>query len=46
MGVPSADFCRRLLEKILHIKIQRSSYPEREKVLEARADSKEIRLDG
>ena len=39
------DLCRRLLEKILHIKIKRISYPEREKVLEARTDSKGIRLD-
>ena len=39
------DLCRRLLEKILRIKIKAISYPEREKVLETRTDSKGIRLD-
>ena len=39
------DLCRRLLEKILRIKIKSISYPEREKVLESRLDSKGIRLD-
>ena len=39
------DLCRELLEKILHIKIKKISYPEREKVLESRLDSKGIRLD-
>lgn len=39
------DLCRRLLEKILHIKITKISYPEREKTIETRLDSKGIRLD-
>ena len=39
------DLCRRLLEKILRIKIKAISYPEREKVLENRLDSKGIRLE-
>ena len=39
------DLCRRLLEKILHVKIKSISYPEREKVLSERLDSKGIRLD-
>ena len=39
------DICRRLLEKILNVKIKKISYPEREKVLENRLDSKGIRLD-
>ena len=39
------DLCKRLLEMILHIKIKNLSYPEREKVLEMRTDSKGIRLD-
>ena len=32
-------------EKILHIKITKIYYPEREKVLESRLDSKGVRLD-
>ncbi len=39
------DLCRRLLEKILHVKIKSISYPEREKVLQERLDGKGIRLD-
>lgn len=39
------DWCRRLIEQILHIKIKSISYPEREKTIEARLDSKGIRLD-
>ena len=39
------NLCQELLENILHIKITRISYPEREKVLESRLDSKGIRLD-
>ena len=39
------DLCRELLEKILHIKIKEISYPEREKVIESRLDSKGIRID-
>ena len=39
------NLCKRLLEMILNIKIKSLSYPEREKVLEARTDSKGIRLD-
>ena len=41
----SPELCKRLLEKILNIKIKSISYPEREKVLSARTDSKGIRLD-
>ena len=39
------DLCRQLIESILNIKVKDISYPEREKVIEARADSKGIRLD-
>ena len=39
------DLCRQLLELILNIKIKSISYPEREKTIEARTDSKGIRLD-
>lgn len=39
------DLCRRLLELILNTKIKEISYPEREKTIEARIDSKGIRLD-
>ena len=39
------DLCRRLIESILNIKVTHLSFPEREKVVEARADSKGIRLD-
>ena len=39
------DLCRRLIESILNIRIKNLSFPEREKVVEARADSKGIRLD-
>lgn len=39
------DLCRRLIEQILNLKIKSVSYPEREKTIEARIDSKGIRLD-
>ena len=39
------DLCRRLLQFILNLKIKSIHYPEREKVIEARTDSKGIRLD-
>ena len=39
------DLCRRLLEKILRIRIKEISYPEREKVVDMRLDSKGIRID-
>ena len=39
------DLCRELLEMILDIKISKIEYPEREKVIEERLDSKGIRLD-
>ena len=39
------DLCRRLLELILDTKIKEITYPEREKTIEARTDSKGIRLD-
>ena len=39
------NLCRQLLEFILNIKIKSISYPEREKTIEARTDSKGIRLD-
>ena len=41
----NSDWCRRLIEHILDIKIESISYPEREKTIEARLDSKGIRLD-
>ena len=39
------DLCRRLLEKILSVRIKEISYPEREKTIEMRSDSKGIRID-
>lgn len=39
------DLCRQLIEKILRIKIRSIKYPEREKVIEQRTDSKGIRVD-
>ena len=39
------NLCKKLIELILNIKISKISFPEREKVLEARSDSKGIRLD-
>ena len=39
------DLCCKLLELILNIKIKSINYPEREKTIEARTDSKGIRLD-
>ncbi len=39
------DLCKYLLEKILNMKIAKINYPEREKVIENRTDSKGIRLD-
>ena len=39
------DLCRRLLQLILNFHIINISFPEREKVIEARTDSKGIRLD-
>ena len=39
------DLCRRLLEKILRVRIKEISYPEREKTIEMRSDSKGIRID-
>jgi len=39
------DLCRRLIEQILDLKIKSISYPEREKTIEARLDSKGVRLD-
>ena len=37
--------CKPLLEEILNIKIKRLEYPERQKVLDERYDSKSVRLD-
>ena len=39
------NLCRQLIEKILKIKIRSIKYPEREKVIEQRTDSKGIRVD-
>ena len=39
------ELCRRLIELILNIRVKNISYPEREKVIESRTDSKGIRLD-
>lgn len=41
----NSDLCRRLIEQILSIKIKSINYPEREKTIDARIDSKGIRLD-
>jgi len=37
--------CKPLLEEILNLKIKRLEYPERQKVLDERYDSKSVRLD-
>lgn len=39
------DLCKKILELILQLNIKRIHFPEREKVIEARTDSKGIRLD-
>jgi predicted transposase/invertase (TIGR01784 family) len=39
------ELCRRLLELILNVKIKEIKYPEREKTINLRSDSKGIRLD-
>ena len=39
------EICRRLIELILNIRVKKINYPEREKVIESRTDSKGIRLD-
>jgi len=39
------DLCRKIIEMILNIEIEHIEFPEREKVIEARTDSKGIRLD-
>ena len=39
------DLCRHILELILNIKIKNISYPEREKTVDMRTDSKGIRID-
>ena len=39
------DLCRRFLELILNTKIKEINYPEREKTINLRSDSKGIRLD-
>lgn len=39
------DICKQIIELILNIKVNHISYPEREKVIESRTDSKGIRLD-
>ena len=41
----SPEICKWLLEKILGIKIKELAYPEREKAIDVRRDSKGIRLD-
>ena len=41
----SPKICKWLLEKILHIKVKKLAYPEREKPIDIRRDSKGIRLD-
>ena len=39
------ELCKQLIEMILKIKISRIEYPEREKNIEERIDSKGVRLD-
>ena len=39
------DICKQIIELILNVKINNIAYPEREKVIESRTDSKGIRLD-
>ena len=39
------ELCKELLEKLLHIKIERIVYPELEKELSAYYESKSVRLD-
>ena len=37
--------CKKMIEKILNIKVEKISYPEEEKEINIRLDSKSIRLD-
>ena len=39
------DICRRLIEKLLHIKVKQINYPEAEKTLTASPVKKSVRLD-
>lgn len=39
------NLCKRLIERILHIKIRDITYPHTEKIIDLRLDSKAIRLD-
>ena len=39
------DLCKRLIERILHIKIREIEYPHTEKTIDLRLDSKAVRLD-
>lgn len=39
------DICKQIIELILNVRVNHISYPEREKVIESRTDSKGIRLD-
>ena len=39
------ELCKKIIEMILNIKIEHINFPEREKVIESRTDSKGIRLD-
>ena len=41
----NSEICQQLIELILNIRVKEIKYPEREKVIERRADSKGIRLD-
>ena len=39
------DLCKRLIERILHIRIRELAYPHMEKTIDLRLDSKSVRLD-
>ena len=39
------NLCKRLIERILHIKIRELDYPHTEKSIDLRLDSKSVRLD-
>ena len=45
LSVLPKDLCKRLIERILHIKIRDLSYPHTEKTIDLRLDSKAVRLD-
>ena len=43
--MPDPRRCKKLLESILGIKIERVEYPERQKIIDIAYDSKSVRID-